>query len=151
VRHLDRMRMGMALAALLFCMTSSAMAMSGKQKTTLTPEDPASHLATLCNVTLTDDGSLQWFDHLGAKVPVVVLRYNEGKEFDELSAAVSEAKVVQDGHGTPIQSMVFYERTGQVDRLFYVTDTNLLFDPGTHQYFRPNAVVMKFLDINVPE
>lgn len=150
MRHLDRMRLGMALAGLLFCMTSTALAMSSGHKTTAATAD-AANLAALCGVNLTDDGSIQWFQTKDAAVPSIVLRPNQDDEFAGLSAGVGEAMVVPNGQGTPAQTIVFYERTGQVDKLLYVTDTGLLYEPVSHHYFRPGSTVQSFLAEHSPE
>lgn len=150
IRHLDRMRMGMALAGLLFCMTSSALAMSSGHKTTV-PATDTDNLASICNVNLKDDGSLQLFQSIDAKIPSLVLRYYQGADFDRLNAAISAATVVPNGHGKPIQSIVFYERTGQTDKLLALTDTNLLYDAASSHYFRPNSMVLAYLAEHTPK
>jgi hypothetical protein len=150
MRHLERMRLGMALAGLLFCMTSTALAMSSGHKATATAAG-AGNLATVCGVNFTDDGSLQWFQSKDATVPSIVLRPNQEDDFAHLSVAIGDARVVPNGHGTPVQTIVFYERTGQVDKLLYVTDTGLLYEPVSHHYFRPDSTVQAFLAEHSPE
>lgn len=145
MRQLDRMRIGMALAGLLLCLTSSAaLTLSGYRPSSVATAD-VDRLADLCNVNLMDDSSVQLFSNPSSAVPSAVLRRHQGDGFLLFCQAVSASKLDRDGFGKPVQTLVFYESNGQVDKLLYVTDSGLLYDSGNRHYFQPEETVRTFL------
>ncbi|MCL6515469.1 hypothetical protein [Alicyclobacillus sp.] len=146
MRYLDRMRTGVALGALLLCLTSTTLTLSPGAR--VSAAEPVPTLGSVCHLSLEAEGSVQLFRNLGDRWPVAVRRWSDGDAFQALMRAMGDAPQVQVRTGSREIAgvLVLYGRTGRADRVLELTRDGLLFDPAGKQYFRAGDEVLRFAE-----
>ncbi|MCL6597156.1 MAG: hypothetical protein K6T81_00265 [Alicyclobacillus macrosporangiidus] len=144
MRYLDRMRTGVALGALLLCLTSTTVTLTSGPRESVSAALPAPTLAAVCHTNPESERLAQLFRQLGDRQPLAVLRRRDGEAFQSLMHALASSPQVQTGGGEIAGVIVLYSRTGRVDHILKVTRDGLLYDPAVKQYFRAGDEVLRF-------
>lgn len=141
------MQTGMAIAALLFCLTSTVTTFANHEKAAPKVQQAsaasAAKLMSVCHVNFTLDDRLELHDLTTHRIVAVLSRKNEW--FLPMTQALNDAAAEPMRPVQLIRSVVLYKPTGEIDRQLYVTDAGLVFDPVTHCMFQTERIASKFL------
>ncbi|MCL6636352.1 MAG: hypothetical protein K6T26_00270 [Alicyclobacillus sp.] len=153
MRHIDRMRAGMALAAALFCLTSATTPWSAarpvRSATAAASEaaetSPPATLAGVAPIVWSDTGAVGWFAHLGDSQPVRVWRRGESHQLRPMLQALAAAPLTQPSSSRFSGALVLYKRNGEASHTLYLTEDGRVYEPVSQSYFLAPVEVLQRL------
>lgn len=166
MRHTDKMRMGLAMAGLIFCFSSASQFLvqhaNKKQglptaaKTTSIPThdswmahvDAASAKDVDHLKRLQEDSLLQWLSvgtNSSTHLQKIIAKADNPQLFTAITKSIQRSEPSRGTHH-PIRSIiVFYRRDGSMDWVVDVASDNTLFDPVTHRYLHPPSNIINLV------
>lgn len=162
MRHTDKMRMGLALAGLVFCFTSAAQILvrhpddkQGLSAATTTASVRSvsassgdTHLPEKIEERLKQDSWMQWISvESGPSIHAhkMIAKTDNPALFTAITGAIGHAHPGSATH-QPIQHLiVFYRRDGSMDWVAEVASDSTLFDPVSHRYLHPSSNIIKLV------
>jgi hypothetical protein len=144
MRHKERTQLGVALCAVLLCLTST-IAGFPHGKHTVSLANSAVRLSAVCPVDAKTDIRVVLYKGLTTDNPVLTVTNLDKPTFVKLATGINDA-TLQNTARDPLQHvLVFYKRAGVVDRRFYITSTGLLYEPVHSRFFRPDSSASAFI------
>ena len=141
MRHKERTQLGVALCGVLLCLTST-IAGFPHGKHTISLANSAIRLSSVCPVDAKTDTCVVFYKGLTMDNPVVTVTNQDKPTLASLAAGTNDATLHNAARDGLQHVLVFYKRTGVVDRTFYITNAGLLYDPVHSRYFRPESSVL---------
>lgn len=146
MRQNDRLHIGMALVAMVFCLTTPLALITHAQHRAPAATVPTFH--DLSHDDLTADGSVVVLLGNGAWYPpiAVISPYDHvgGLPFETVANVVNQAGLTRASAMYPYE-LVFYRPTGQVDRTFYANPDGVLMDATTRLHFQAAPILQTYL------
>jgi hypothetical protein len=134
MRHLQRMQMGFALAAILLCLTSTAISVKSANSTSVLAA-PNRNLASVLQLDSETEGVIEIFRDIAKdKLPVAVLRPSDAL-YPLFSNAIHHAQFSAKRRFTPDCFIVIYSKTGQSKCVLEASRDGDLYDEITKHAF----------------
>jgi hypothetical protein len=140
------MQMGVALAAILLCLTSAAISVKSANSTSVLAA-PNRNLASVLQLDIDTEGVIEVFRNIAKdKLPVAVLRPNDAL-YPRLADAIHQAQFSSTRRFTPDCFIVIYSKTGQSKCVLEASRDGDLYDEKTKNTFHAGKAFVDILRI----
>lgn len=143
----DRLHIGIALAGMVFCLTTPLALVAHAAHRVSAPNAPT--FRDLSDDDLTTDGSVVVLRGDGAWHPpiAVISPYDHvgAIPFSAIANSVNQAGLTRASALYPYE-LVFYRPTGQLDRTFYANPDGVLMDATTRLHFQAAPILQTYLE-----